>query len=571
MKTMEIIQNYLNRIECANRIATPLLNSSAQKEAEEKVKKLTEELTKSSFIKVPFVGEFNASKSSLLNAYMGVDLLPTNITPETAVSYELYYSADEKLEVWHYGTLKESAGLDKISELKVVPGNIVKVYINNDRIRSLNERGIVIVDMPGIDSGVEEHNNAIMNYIQEGTFYVIVSDIQHGTLTGSSLQFIQELKKYSISSAVLLSKIDRKPAEEVSTVLTNVKDFAQRAIGSDTFVGAVSALTKQIGDMEQLLSILDGNEFAEKKFRGVVDNFVNKQIAQLEFQANLLANDTSNFDAQLEKLEQKRDELMKKLDENDENAQPLEGSVQDILDDINNALRLNAHQLASVVYSQNDAKALNNQILSIIRPVLVNSFKREIGEYQEVIGQTINIMADEIESILKDENNPIIQQAEALAGNLIGREILEELLTKGLNALLVRFAGYKSITTLLGVLGKALNPIVGIVIGFIPDILRLIFGKGKNAKIAELQQQLESTAFGQIVEAMRQPVTEMLEEQRRETFDNMKKAINDELNSINAALSEAKAQKDADDAKNAAKIEAIKDAVYQIKFELEIK
>lgn len=570
MKTMEIIQNYLNRIECANRIATPLLNSSAQKEAEEKVKELTEELTKSSFIKVPFVGEFNASKSSLLNAYMGVDLLPTNITPETAVSYELYYSADEKLEVWHYGTLKESAGLDKISELKVVPGNIVKVYINNDRIRSLNERGIVIVDMPGIDSGVEEHNNAIMNYIQEGTFYVIVSDIQHGTLTGSSLQFIQELKKYSISSAVLLSKIDRKPAEEVSTVLTNVKDFAQRAIGSDTFVGAVSALTKQIGDMEQLLSTLDGNEFAEKKFRGVVDNFVNKQIAQLEFQANLLANDTSNFDAQLEKLEQKRDELMKKLDENDENAQPLAGSVQDILDDINNALRLNAHQLASAVYTQNDAKALNNQILSIIRPVLVNSFKREIGEYQEVIGQTINIMADEIESILKDENNPIIQQAEALAGNLIGREILEELLTKGLNALLVRFAGYKSITTLLGVLGKALNPIVGIVIGFIPDILRLIFGKGKNAKIAELQQQLESTAFGQIVEAMRQPVTEMLEEQRRETFDNMKKAINDELNSINAALSEAKAQKDADDAKNAAKIDSIKDAVYQIKFELGI-
>lgn len=568
---MEIIQTYLHKVECANRIATPLLNSTAQADAEHKANELTKELTNSSYIKVPFVGEFNASKSSLLNAYMGVDLLPTNITPETAVSYELYYSADEKLEVWHYGTLKECTRLQQIAELKVVPGDIVKVYINNERIRSLNERGIVVVDMPGIDSGVEEHNNAIMNYIQEGTFYVIVSDIQHGTLTGTSLQFVQELKKYSISAAVLLSKIDRKPAEEVNTVLANVKDFAHRVIGPNTFVGAVSALSNQIGDMEQLLDTLDGKEFAEKKFSAAVDGFVNKQIAQLEFQANLLANDNSNFDAQLEKLEQKRAELMQKLEQNDVNAQPIEGSVQDILDDIYNALLANAYQLASVVYTQNDAKALNNQILSIIRPVLVNSFKRELGEYQEVIGQTINVMADEIEAILKDEKNPIIQQAEALAGSLVGREIVEELLTKGLQNLIVRFAGYKSITSLLGILGGVLNPIVGIIIGFIPDILRMIFGKGKDAKIAEVQQQLESTAFGQIVEVMRQPVTEMLEEQRRETFDNMKKAIDEELDSINAALSEAKAQKDADNAKNAAKIEALKDAVYQIKFELGIK
>lgn len=567
---MEIIQTYLDKVDCANRVATPLLNSTAQAEAENKAKELKEALMQSSYIKVPFVGEFNASKSSLLNAYMGVNLLPTNITPETAVSYELYYSADEKLEVWHYGSLKECARLEQIAELKVVPGDIVKVYINNERIRSLNDRGIVIVDMPGIDSGVEEHNNAIMNYIQEGTFYVIVSDIQHGTLTGTSLQFVQELKKYSISAAVLLSKIDRKPTEEVSTVLANVKDFAQRVIGPNTYVGAVSALSNQIGDMEKLLDTLDGKEFAEKKFSAAVDSFVNKQIAQLEFQANLLANDNSNFDAQLEKLNQKRGELMQKLAQNDVNAQPIEGSVQDILDDIYNALRLNAYQLASVVYAQNDAKALNNQILSIIRPVLVNSFKREIGEYQEVIGQTINVMADEIEAILKDDKNPIIQQAEALAGSLVGREIVEELLSKGLESLLVRFAGYKSITGLIGMIGGVLNPIVGIIIGFVPDILRMIFGKGKDAKIAEVQQQLESTAFSQIVEVMRQPVTEMLEEQRHETFDNMKKAIDEELDSINAALSDAKAQKEADDAKNAAKIEVLKNAVNQIKCELGI-
>ncbi len=568
---MEIIQTYIKKVDCANRIATPLLNSTAKVESTKIAEELTEALKNSSYIKVPFVGEFNASKSSLLNAYMGVDLLPTNITPETAVSYELYYSTSEKLEVWRYGNLKDCTVIDHIKELNVKPGDIVKVYVNNERIRSLNDRGIVIVDMPGIDSGVEEHNNAIMNYIQEGTFYVIVSDIQHGTLTGTSLQFIQELKKYSLSAAVLLSKIDRKPVEEVNTVLANVKDFVQRTIGSDTFVGAVSALTHQIGDMEQLLATLDGKEFAEKKFQSEVDGYVDKMIAQLEFQANLLASDASNFDAQIEKLEQKRAEVSQKLEQNDVNAQPIEGSAQDILDDIYNALMLNSYQLANVVCSQNDAKILNNQILSIIRPVLVDSFKREIGEYQEVLGQTINVMTDEIEAILKDESNPIVQQAENLAGSLVSREIVEELLSKGIEKLIVRFAGYKSITGLLGMIGGVLNPIVGIIIGFIPDLLRMIFGKGKNAKIEEIQKRLESAAYAQIVDAMRQPVTEMLEEQRRETLDNLKKAIDDELGSINAALSEAKTQKELDDAKKKAKIETLKDAVYQIKFELGIK
>ena len=565
---MEIIKKYLKDIEVTHRIASPLLNDTAKEEIDASAKEITKELSESSFVKVPFVGEFNASKSSLLNAYMGVNLLPTNITPETAVSYELYYSPSEKLEVWHYGVLKETTSLDNIAKLSVVPGDIVKVFIDNIRIKSLNDRGIVIVDMPGIDSGVEEHNNAILNYIQEGTFYVVVSDIQHGTLTGTTLQFVRELKKYSISAAVLLSKIDRKPAEEVASVLQNVKDFAKRVIGENTFVGAVSALSNQIGDMEELLGTLNGNEFAKKKFQNEVQGFVEKQIAKLELQANLLASNTNNFDSQIAKLEEKRSVILANLSKNDAQAQPIEGSVQDILNDIKNALLLNSFQLASVLYTQNDAKTLNNQVLSVIRPVLVNSFKREIGEYQEVIGQTVKQLTSEIESKLKDENNPLVKQAEIIVGNLVGREILEEFLTKGIQSLVKRFAGYKSVTKLLGIIGAALNPIVGILIGLIPDILRMIFGKGKDKKIAELQQQLENTAFGQIIEAMRQPVTEMLIQQRQETYENFKKAIEAELDSINSALSEAKEQKDEDEAKNAAKIKAITDAVSQIKNEV---
>ena len=42
----------------------------------------------------------------------------------------------------------------------------------------MNDRNIVVVDMPGIDSGVEAHNNAILHYVQDGTFFVLVSEVE---------------------------------------------------------------------------------------------------------------------------------------------------------------------------------------------------------------------------------------------------------------------------------------------------------------------------------------------------------------------------------------------------------
>lgn len=568
---MELIEKYIHDLEVVERIAVPLLNETSQKEATTTINSLKEQLKETSFIKVPFVGEFNASKSSLLNAYMGINLLPTDITPETEVSYELYFSTNERLEVWNFDSIKQTSTLENIKGLNVEPGDIVKVYINNERIRQLNERGIVLVDMPGIDSGIEEHNKAILNYIQEGTFYIIVSDIQHGTLTSSSLQFIQELKKYSISAAVLLSKIDRKPEDECKKVLEDIRALASRVIAPDVFVGSVSALSNQIGDLEQLLETLNGEQFAEKKFKSSVDGFINKQIAQLEFQANLLASSTNNFDSQIELLNKKREDALTRLTLNDSQAQPIEESVQDILGDIKNELLVNAYPLASSLYANNDAKSMNNMILSILRPVLVNSFKREVGEYQKVIGQTLTQLSDDIEAILRDENNPLVKQAQDIVDNLVGRELLEELLTKGFAALVTRFARYKSISLLLNITGKIINPLVGILIGLIPDLLRLIFGKSKSEKISEIQKQLEDVAFSQIVEAMREPITNMIVEQRQESFDAIKTVIEDEIDSLNASLNEVKKQKEEDEAINNKKIEALKDAVYQIKFELGLK
>ena len=210
---MEKVKFYVDVISKAYDVAKESFNNSESlKKAESEKDVLKNELEKDSFIKVPFVGDFNAGKSSLINSMLGADILPTNILPETAVSYELYYSANEKLEVWLDDKLVETTPVSQIKSLQLTPRNLVKLYLNNPVVKEWNDRNIVVVDMPGIDSGVEAHNNAILHYVQDGTFFVLVSEVEGGTLRMSTLSFIEEIKKYGAQLAVVVSKIDLKSA-----------------------------------------------------------------------------------------------------------------------------------------------------------------------------------------------------------------------------------------------------------------------------------------------------------------------------------------------------------------------
>ena len=84
-RAYEIITPYADVIDPKGDIKTKSMNLSSS-------------LENDYYLKVPFIGDFNAGKSSLLNALMNrPELLPTNITPETAVSYELFTTVQRKI------------------------------------------------------------------------------------------------------------------------------------------------------------------------------------------------------------------------------------------------------------------------------------------------------------------------------------------------------------------------------------------------------------------------------------------------------------------------------------------
>lgn len=508
-------------------------NSESAKKAEIERNSLVNSLEKDSFVKVPFVGDFNAGKSSLINSILGRDLLPTNILPETAVSYELYYSADEQVEVWLDDKLVETAPVSQIKALQLTPRNLVKVYLDNPIVKDWNERNIVVVDMPGIDSGVEAHNNAILHYVQEGTFFVLVSEAEGGTLRLSTLNFIEEIKKYGARLAVVVSKIDKKPENEVLNVKANIESVAKRLVGDATQVVTASAVDNNVNEVIDILNSIDADKLVESKYKPQVVNLIDSFVAELQLQMKLLLSDKSDFAAKIEELKSVHEKALEVLKSKAESAQSVEGSADDILQDISEALKEKAGYIATLLYGQTDSKVLNQEILTIIRPVIVNSLKREITEYSDVIGSAVQEFMINVDEILKDKDNMMLSGAEDVIGNLLGKDLLEGLLKKGLDKLAGRLVAYKGLGELVKVLGKVLGPLVTIIINVVPDVLRLIFGKSKEQKIEEIKTKFATEIVSKIVDSLRQPIEDIITEQRGEVDKNMSALVEDEMKKYN--------------------------------------
>lgn len=531
---MDKVQHFVSVVEKACAIAKDSLNNqdSIIKAGLDR-DGLELDLNNHAYVKVPFVGDFNAGKSSLINSFLGIDLLPTNILPETAVSYELYYSEQERLEIVDGGNVKETAPLSKVSELNLTPTNLVKVFVNNQKIKALNEKHVVIVDMPGIDSGVEAHNNAILNYVQDGTCFMLVTDAECGTLRATTLNFIDEVKKYGSDVYIAISKCDKKSSEEVDKIKRTVEEVAEKYLGKKVPVAVTSAVDKNYSELEKILNSIDSEILIENRFKLPVTNYVNGFIVELQLQIKLLLSNESDYSGKLEKLRREKDDAIENVKKRASAAQSVSGSADGILQDITVALKSKSGYLATLLYQQVDTNVFANEIMTVIRPVLVNSLKREVTEYGDVISGAVQEFTLNVDNIINDKDNDLLNGATEMVENLLGKDVLEGMLKKGLDKVAEKLVAYKGLSTLLKGFAKVLTPIITIVVNILPDLMRMIFGKSKENKINEIKLKFSTEVVYKIVESLRSSIEEIISSQRAEVDSNIQTLIEEETKKYN--------------------------------------
>ncbi|BBK69976.1 hypothetical protein JP0014_10370 [Helicobacter pylori] len=156
--------------------------------------------------------------------------MPTAITPKTSLATELHYSANERIEAFSNNDEKaESFELNEQS-FEIIKENAakysyLKVYLNNEDLK--NSAPLVFVDMPGFDSPISSHTHAILEYLERGVHFVILTSVEEGNLTKRMVRELKNLLEFDKGLSFILSKTNLRTPSQVEEISHYIQDQIQ--------------------------------------------------------------------------------------------------------------------------------------------------------------------------------------------------------------------------------------------------------------------------------------------------------------------------------------------------------
>jgi GTP-binding protein EngB required for normal cell division len=170
------------------------------------------------------LGQFKRGKSTLLNALLGADVLPTGVIPVTAIPIFLQAASTPSLRVTFTGGRIEEYEADTPSAFRerltafvteeANPRNMLGVARVELRLPSeLLASGVVLIDTPGVGSTFH-HNTAAANAVLaecDAAFFVVSPD---PPITEVEVQFLASVRQTVARIIVVLNKIDTVEPDE---------------------------------------------------------------------------------------------------------------------------------------------------------------------------------------------------------------------------------------------------------------------------------------------------------------------------------------------------------------------
>jgi small GTP-binding protein len=195
-------------------------------------------------LRVLVVGEAKRGKSTLVNALLGGDLLPTGVTPLTAVATTVTYGTDRDLDVVFEDGRAERYPLTALDDLVTERGNpenargVAGVTVRVDA--PILARGVEIVDTPGAGS-VYTHNTSAADSVlpsMDAAIFVLTAD---PPVSASERDLLGRVNGLSVATFVVLNKADQADAAGLAEAAEFTERVTSRATGRPVRVYPVSA------------------------------------------------------------------------------------------------------------------------------------------------------------------------------------------------------------------------------------------------------------------------------------------------------------------------------------------
>ncbi len=207
------------------------------------------------------VGRFSRGKSTLMNALLGGDYLPTGIVPLTSAITTVRYGSRKQvvLSFSDYG-LRREIPLSSLSEYvtqKENPGNVKKLaYAEIELPVEILRRGFFFVDTPGLGSPIIENTLTTERFLPEADAFVLVTSYE-SPLSEEEDRILHRIHNTNKRLFVAINKQDTVDPDERQEAINFVKERLDRFSFTDTAqIFSISARqgleAKQAQNQEQM-------------------------------------------------------------------------------------------------------------------------------------------------------------------------------------------------------------------------------------------------------------------------------------------------------------------------------
>jgi GTPase SAR1 family protein len=194
---------------------------------------------------VAVIGEFKRGKTTLINALIGVELLPTGVLPVTAIPALVRFGSRPRAMIGLLNGSVIEVPLADLPEYLTEQGNPANAKgVREASIEypaAVLESGLVLVDTPGTGS-VHLHNTQVTtDFLPRVDVALLVLTVD-APLSNSETRLVEEVAQSAARIAICLNKIDRLTPDEAREALAFVEPRVSVLSGtSDVTVFALSA------------------------------------------------------------------------------------------------------------------------------------------------------------------------------------------------------------------------------------------------------------------------------------------------------------------------------------------